>query len=759
MLGTRVARAQGARIRARGPQTKGGGGAPPFAGENYTFDTTGWITAGKAFPQGAVPAGQGIVLGAFSTQNDVKRTWPDGSARLIVFSANVTSTGTHLLQLGTPAAGSFSPTAPTVTVDITPNGGTLRTATFSDTGYTDLWLNGPLVKETKQVVSFASATGTLAHVRVHFYVRSYSDGTHRVFIAIDNSIINASAGVVVGSLDMKIGGSSVYSRTCTITAGSGTATRSNINELAFTFSTSQSGFFTGANVADGTSNDYIRATSGTSNGRIMKLWKFPSTTDGRCTGGGEQWVVSEACSFEKISFLIPYGVMGIRRFSVGGHSRAQYQPGLESFYAAGAMFRPVAGIINKTFSSTMTITDANVGGLVHQAGDFEIFNYGIGNKRMSGGGDRPELTMQPEWCLLWELYKTQTYWNFMLDMADQFGSVSKHAHKSDGTPYTLVDDVNFYFTASPHTTAQNNAMFIQHDGAGNGSSHMPDMCFIPYLVTGDRYYAEQVRDGAVYGITNQTEERRSGMDGSTSEGLLWYGANEKRSIVWAIRDLVHYLAYCPDGDANRSWLTTIYNNNVAEEAVLLAREPDTLGASVMMGKRLYDGVTFSNPAFWGQFEQNTFEDAYTVWVFEDARRHGYLIGQTYLQRHCAYHVNAANANSGNRPLQLASEYAYFPWGFGSPYNSYASLTAFWSDMITNAWGTPGKGLYTGANGNGVTYATYGRIIFMVAERLGLSGASTWLSQMESASPNYESVDWQSTATDSYGRQVSAIELN
>ncbi len=733
----------------------------PFTAR-YTVSNAGWVHCAHVFAQGQVPSGQGVVFEGVPTQNTVLRTWADGSVRQIILTAKIVATGIYQLVTGTPVTGTFTPTAPTMSVDVTPFGGALKTATFTDTSYTSLWENGPLCKETKQVATFSGATGTLAHCLVHFYLRSYNDGTHQVGIAIDNSVVDANAGEVIGSLVMKIGGAAVYTRTCTITAGTGTAQRSNIDTLTTLFSQSQAGFFAnaGATLAGTTCNDYIRATSGASSGRIGKIWKFDNATTARWTGGGEQWVTSESVTFEKISFLIPYGVIGMRRFAVNGFSTAQWTQDFETFYQAGAMFRPVAALASKVFNHTVHYNGANIGDVYNTDVDFEIFNYGIGYKRMSDGGDRWEYGLQPEAYLLWELYQTPGYRTFLFEMADQFGSVSKAAHKSDGTPLTLLDDPNFYYGTAPQVTAaQVSGMFIQHDGAGNGSSHMPDMCFIPYLVTGDRYYAEQVRDGAVYGIMNQTQERRSGMDGSTTEGLLWYGANEKRSITWAIRDLVHYLAYCPDNDANRAWLTTIYTNNVNEEAVLLAREPDTLGYPVMMGKRLYDGVTFSNPAFWGQNEANTFEEAYVCMAFEDARRHGYLIGQIYLSRSAAFFVNAANANSANRPLQMACEYAWFSFHIPpGPYSSYASYAALWSDQIANVWGTPGKGLYTGANGSGVSYAPYGQFVFQVAARLGLSGAASWLAQMQAASPNYVSVDWQQLDEFSYGRQVNAMLL-
>src|SRR3954471_1585422 len=81
--------------------------------------TPGWITFGQAVPQGA--AHGGLKIGVLDTQTDVKTTWPDGSIRFAVVTANVLAAGSYALVADPsaatpPIAPSLPPASATFTV-------------------------------------------------------------------------------------------------------------------------------------------------------------------------------------------------------------------------------------------------------------------------------------------------------------------------------------------------------------------------------------------------------------------------------------------------------------------------------------------------------------------------------------------------------------------------------------------------------------------------------------------------------------------
>ena len=127
-------------------------GAEPLA--EYELGK-GWATFGLVLPSGA--AREGLRIGALSTQTDIKTTWPDGSIRFAVVSAQIPRSGRYPVTVGPRASGTFEPSLPAAAVDIVIDGST-HSATLPTT-LTDLWLDGPNVREGRAVLSFSGATG------------------------------------------------------------------------------------------------------------------------------------------------------------------------------------------------------------------------------------------------------------------------------------------------------------------------------------------------------------------------------------------------------------------------------------------------------------------------------------------------------------------------------------------------------------------------------------------------------------------------
>src|SRR5437870_4272807 len=83
----------------------------------------GWATFGFAAPQGAVPAGEGVIVAGMHSQPDIKTKWNDGSMRFGVVSAEIRSAGNYSLSSGSNTAGAVSIVWPSTQLQCTMGGG------------------------------------------------------------------------------------------------------------------------------------------------------------------------------------------------------------------------------------------------------------------------------------------------------------------------------------------------------------------------------------------------------------------------------------------------------------------------------------------------------------------------------------------------------------------------------------------------------------------------------------------------------------
>ena len=102
-----------------------------------------------------------------------------------------------------------------------------------------------------------------------------------------------------------------------------------------------------------------------------------------------------------------------------------------------------------------------------------------------------------------------------------------------------------------------------HD-PGSFSSHQPSIGYLPYLVTGDYYYLEEMQFWSAYNLLWVGSSARAGRPGYGGNGAtgIWYDGTI-RGIAWAYRNLAQAASITPDAHALKSYFTTKLNNNIA----------------------------------------------------------------------------------------------------------------------------------------------------------------------------------------------------
>jgi hypothetical protein len=105
-------------------------------------------------------------------------------------------------------------------------------------------------------------------------------------------------------------------------------------------------------------------------------------------------------------------------------------------------------------------------------------------------------------------------------------------------------------------------------------SHQPNLAYVPYLLTGDYYYLEEMQFWAMYDTFRSNPNYRG-----QGQGLVIPG--ELRAQAWAMRTLAEAAAFTPDDDALKAELNGFVSNNLDWYNATYAQNPKANQLGVM----------------------------------------------------------------------------------------------------------------------------------------------------------------------------------
>src|SRR3954468_5159265 len=254
-----------------------------------------------------------------------------------------------------------------------------------------------------------------------------------------------------------------------------------------------------------------------------------------------------------------------KTFRFGTTPAAAITPDMTPFYNAGALPPYLSLVANIVSSPT--------------GPSYEILQSGALTTNMPDHGGRAELGPYPDWTARYLVNKNQTQRMFVLANGDLAGSWPVHVREAENSlksgvgPEHLVS-INQRPTLWLDQRAQGDGydyvkgtpLPIREFGStvpGPGQSplipdnaHQPSLAYVPYLLTGDRYYAEEMAFWA-----NYTMIRTYPGDGvRSSTGII--ENNEVRGYGWGLRNIVDAAAMYADASAVRSYLVAKVTNNL-----------------------------------------------------------------------------------------------------------------------------------------------------------------------------------------------------
>lgn len=198
----------------------------------------------------------------------------------------------------------------------------------------------------------------------------------------------------------------------------------------------------------------------------------------------------------------------------------------------------------------------------------EPMGAGAAETYMPQTGGRGDIGLLPQWAAAYLLSMDQRARDVALGTAELAGSFSSHYRdKNTGQPVSLIDYPYMTLvgkagdTYNPITKRQEafpgcasaNACETPYT---HDVSHQPGFAYLPYLLTGDHFFLEELQFWGTYSVFNSNPGYRDNIKGLVK-------SEQVRGQAWTLRTLAQLAYITPDNDRLKQHFTSILDNNLA----------------------------------------------------------------------------------------------------------------------------------------------------------------------------------------------------
>lgn len=287
---------------------------------------------------------------------------------------------------------------------------------------------------------------------------------------------------------------------------------------------------------------------------------------------------------------------------------------------------------------------------------------------MPATGGRLDIGSLPSWSVTYLLSQDKRAKDLMLAAAEGSSTWSIH-YRDENTGYPVrVDNeankrLSFHMNLSgtgplpvPRCANNNNNLCATPYEAD--TSHQPSMVYLPYLVTGDYYYLEELQFWAAWNPFG-TDPGYSG----TGLGLVRW--QQLRGQAWSMRTMGHVAYITPDSHYMKSYFNKMLDNNLDYyQKTFLAPTANQMG--------VYDGTgegAFITDGY------SPWQDDFFTWSFGYLSELGFSKAKPILEWKAKYPVGRMTA-PGFCWIQASKYYYNFSDGPNAPrYTTFAELYA------------------------------------------------------------------------------------
>jgi hypothetical protein len=331
--------------------------------------------------------------------------------------------------------------------------------------------------------------------------------------------------------------------------------------------------------------------------------------------------------------------------------------------------------------------------------NFAILKQGALDTNMPAHGGRPELAPYPDWTARYLVHRDATQRAFVLAHGDLSGSWPVHVREAEDSAKSGVGAERLISLDQRPTIwydprAQGDSldyvkgtpMPIREYGSvtpGPGQSalipdnaHQPSLAYVPYLLTGDRYYAEEMAFWANYSMMRTFPS--DGVRGA--DGILAY--NEVRGYAWALRNMADAAAYYPDASPVKAYLARkVVANLQWLDAYANAQDPATNPFQVLWRNKRPEGSQYI-----GLWEQN-----YLAYAIDRAHKLGFAGGLAHRDAIARLQLKLFTSDPEYPRAQAAPYVVGVGSGTGTSFTFHSTMAQIWS--ATQSQTRPFAGYY------------------------------------------------------------------
>jgi hypothetical protein len=209
-------------------------------------------------------------------------------------------------------------------------------------------------------------------------------------------------------------------------------------------------------------------------------------------------------------------------------------------------------------------------------------------------GGRDDIGLLPNWAATYLLSQDSRMKEMTLRTADLAGSFSAHYRdKKTGRPVSLADYP--YMTINGRSTDTMNPATGKYEAFPvcggdcaspytHDASHQPNLAYLPYLVTGDYYYLEELQFWGMWDAFETNPGYRENAKGIVS-------SEQVRGQAWSLRTLAEAAYITPDNDSLKAAFNGIIDSNLDwyNKIYLNTAGANKLGVIVNGEALVYDG--------------------------------------------------------------------------------------------------------------------------------------------------------------------------
>jgi len=178
-------------------------------------------------------------------------------------------------------------------------------------------------------------------------------------------------------------------------------------------------------------------------------------------------------------------------------------------------------------------------------------------RAMPTTGGREDIGMVPDWTYAWIRAQSPEARAAMMANADAAGSVPWHFRDPKTGRVPTLDSRPRFWADSRATEGANGhpAIEVKTDGWKLDNAHQPDLSYVPYLITGDRYRLDELHAQLGYGLLSYNPRYRDDAAGNLSN-------EQVRGQAWVNRTHAYAAWATPDDHPDKRYMVDKLNQRL-----------------------------------------------------------------------------------------------------------------------------------------------------------------------------------------------------